>query len=233
MASRLHSYTLRRTLRVIGVVILSLVAVIALGFVFVEGLSITRVEVDGQGMTIELDKSKLGGNLLLIPTARLTQELLSEYPLLSSVRFEKRFPGTLIIHLTKRQPFAVLSSDNISYIVDREGVVLGNAAGDATYPVMQFDVGPVVIGGKLTDTNVQSSLAILGALYGVVPISRLSSHDSTSIQAVMGNTNIFFPQTGDMKAKADTLQTIVEGFRIKGTLPTVIDLRFDKPIVTN
>ncbi len=61
----------------------------------------------------------------------------------------------------------------------------------------------------------------------------ISEKDSASILATMGHTNIFLPQKGDLKVKAGTLQTIVMGFRIKGTLPTVIDLRFEKPIVTN
>jgi len=231
--SRLHSYTLRRIIYRIGIVLVSLVVIAAIGLLFVRLFSIDRIEVDGDGVSIELDKEKLGNNLLLVPADRLTKDLLSAYPLLSSVRFEKRLPGTLGIHLTKRQPFVLIVTDRGMYVLDKEGVVLDNAASKDGYPVFRFDVGSLSIGSRVVDTRVSSSLAFLNAMPDASVISLVREKDSASILAIMGNTNIVFPQTGDVRVKADTLQTIIEGFRIRGTLPAVIDLRFDKPIVTN
>ncbi len=233
MASRLHSYTIKRTLRIVATVVGSLALVSAIAFAFVRVFSISRVEVDGQGMSIELDKAKLGENLLFVPTDRLRHDLLAAYPLLGAVRFEKQYPGTLIIHLIKRQPFALLVSRGATYALDASGVVLDNAVSTGAYPILEFDVGSLAIGSIVPDPRVKASLAFLQALHGVLPIARLGTRDTSSILAVMEHTNIFLPQTGDLRAKADTLQTIIEGFRIKGTLPTVIDLRFQKPIVTN
>ncbi len=233
MASRLYSYTIRKVLRITGFVLLSFAVAGAAGLLFVRAFSIRQVEVDGDGMTIELDRSKLGENLWLIPTDRLTRELVADYPLLSTVRFEKRFPGTLIIHLVKRKPIANIVSGGVSYAVDADGYILGNATSLTAYPVLQFDIGLYAIGSKAADDRVHACLAFLKELNGALAIQRMTNGSGTSIRAIMGNTDILLPQHGDIRRKADTLQTIVEGFRIKGTLPAVIDLRFEKPIVTN
>lgn len=233
MASRLHNYAFKRVLKIIGIVILSLVSVFGMGLLFVRLFSLERVEVDGSGVTIEIDKAKLGENLLVVPVDRLTKELLESYPLLSSVRFEKRLPGTLIIHLSKRQPSLYITTAGNTYALDLDGVVLDNATNTNGFPLMIFDVGPLSIGSRISDVRVVSTLTFLKKLSGSLGISRINERDSASIQAMMGNTVIILPQKGDMGAKADTLQTIVEGFRIKGILPTVIDLRFEKPIITN
>jgi cell division septal protein FtsQ len=233
MASRLYAYTLRRTLRVVGIVIAVLLLVAGAVFGFVRLFSIRQIEVDGNGLSIELDRTKLGDNLLFIPTDRLTRDLLNNYPFLSDVRFEKRLPGTLIIHLVKRQPFAILETKSARYELDTSGTVLDNAKSTAGYPLLRFDEGPLAIGSRVVDPKVLGSLAFLEALKGAIQIESMGEKDSASVYAIMGKTNIFLPQTTDMRAKADTLQTIIEGFRIKGTLPTVIDLRFEKPIVTN
>lgn len=233
MASRLYAYTIRRTLRIIGIILFSLAVVALLAWGITQGFTIRQVAVDGQGVEISFDKSKLGENLLFLQTDRLTKELLSQYPLLSGVEFEKRYPGTLIIHLIKRKPFVLLESRTIRYLLDADGYVLDNATGDEPLPALHFDAGLLSIGARVPDSRIRSSLTFLTSVPKTIQIRDLSEADSTSILATLEETRIFLPQSGDMRAKATTLQAIVEGFRIKGILPTVIDLRFTKPIITN
>jgi len=234
MISRLHSHVVRRNVRVIGAVAILLVASVLTSLLLIRAFTIRSVVVDAPGMEIQLDAKHLGNNLLFLPTATLRQELLTSYPLLTDVRFEKKFPSTLIVHLVKRSAFAKLQSSGTMYAIDDHGLVLEvTSTVIEGYPLLVFDVGTQSVGNVITDVGVQGSLSLLRSLPHDIAPSRITTYSSQALLARMENTNIFLPQTSDLSAKATTLQIIIEGFRIKGTLPTVIDLRFEKPIITN
>ena len=76
-----------------------------------------------------------------------------------------------------------------------------------------------------------AALAFLTGTRGVLPVG-LVEEQSGSLHAVSATLDIFFTQDAIEQTLA-TLQTLIAGFRIKGTLPKVIDLRFDKPVITN
>lgn len=233
MASRLHAYTVRRTLRIMGVIVLIILLAVLFGFLIARAFELKRVEVEGAGIAVSVNRDKLGQSLLFLQTARVREELLENYPLLFSVRFEKKFPDTLIIHLIKRQPYVILVSRGIQYPLDRDGYVLDAVPRESGYPVFFLDTPPLSVGSPVKEEKVRTGLTFLTALSGSVPVSTIREVDGAYLAARSGNTNIFLPQKGDIRGKAATLQTIIEGFRIKGNLPSVIDLRFDKPVVTN
>lgn len=231
MRSHAHSYTAKRNIRVWFAVLFLLFLAIVCAWVVGQVFVLKRIEVVGDKIDIEVDRERLGKNMLFLQTGVLERELLSAYPLIGSVKFSKSLPSTLVLHVTLRQPYAVLVSGNTLYAIDSEGVVLGNQSIPPGLVQMHFDVPTISIGSRVADPRVKNSLTLLRSLRDIA-ITEMRDKDGAAIQASMEHTNIFFPQFGDMSSKATTLQTIVAGFRIKGTLPTVIDLRFDKPIVT-
>jgi hypothetical protein len=133
-----------------------------------------------------------------------------------------------------RETTALLSTGGATYALDGTGVVLGDASPmvQQGYTVLMFDLGTPSVGFPLHDQRVQQSLSLIRSLQGIVHIDEITEGDAASLRARVGNTDIFIPQQTAIEGKASTLQTIIEGFRIKGTLPAVIDLRFDKPIIT-
>lgn len=227
------SYTTRRLVRQIVSVVLLLVIAVLGTFGLDRLFTLRQIQVVGDPIEIQVDKARLGKNLFFLQTKQLEQELLATYPLLGTVTFSKTFPSTLVLHVKLRQPYVYVISQSHQYVVDRDGIVLSESDKGPLLPRLNFDIGIRSIGSKITDLRVVSALQFLTALPEGIVIEFVSEKDSASIQASMGHTNIFLPQKGDLKVKAGTLQTIVMGFRIKGTLPTVIDLRFEKPIVTN
>jgi len=233
MASRLTTYTVKRTLRFVGGVLALLIVTFVIAAVLVRAFTIRDIVVDAPGMTIELDREKFGKNLLFLPVSTFRKELLSSYPLLREVSFERKFPGTLVVHLEKRPTFVLIESAGNIYELDEYGLILGSVGRKDTHPLLVFDVGILSVGGRVTDDRVEAALSFMRGLTDYKGISVIAPKDTQSLFAKLGNTNIFLPQTGDLSAKADTLQIIIEGFRMKGTLPTVIDLRFEKPVITN
>lgn len=226
-----HAHIIKRAARIMCSVIALLLFVTLGAWMIHDVFVLKQIEVVGDPVDIQVDKERLGKNMIFLQTKQLAHDLLGAYPLLDTVTFSKSYPSTLVVRVTLRKPFVVLSTQSLHYELDREGVVLGNDTQKQRMPTLFFDVPPLSIGSRVRDARVVASLQLL-SLVSDLPIEEIRQKDSAAILATSGHTNIFIPQSADMRRQAATLQTIVTGFRIKGTLPTVIDLRFDKPIVT-
>ena len=75
------------------------------------------------------------------------------------------------------------------------------------------------------------AIALISKTKSFIQWSRIESFETQSIRAKTGQTDILITQTSDLTYVRDTLQTLMEGFRIKGTMPKSIDIRFSKPVV--
>lgn len=193
---------------------------------------IEHVEIIGQGVNIALDEKKLPKNLLFFPSDTVIQSLLSENSMIERVQIRKKYPHTLGIVITPRVPFVNLQQNSSLIAVDRTGFVLGEADGMLPLPVISFPVASIIFGKRITDETFKHALAFLDKTKSIASFDHLDVYDSASFRATMGQTDIIIPQLGEYEHIATTLQTLLAGFRIKGTLPKTIDLRFDKPIVT-
>lgn len=194
--------------------------------------SIEHVEIIGQGVNIAIDENKLPKNLLFFPTESVAGSILTENTLIEQVQIEKKYPHTLVIHISPRTPFANILQNDAYIQVDRTGFVLGASEGMAPLPVISFPVRSVIIGTRITDEKFMHALAFLEKTKEFISFDHVDEYDSASFRATMGQTDIIIPQLGEPDRITTTLQTLLAGFRIKGTLPKTIDLRFDKPIVT-
>lgn len=228
---RVHKNSIVRRYKLIGIFCLSVIALYGLCSISVRVFRIQEIEIRAEGIDLAVDTSKFNDNLLLLSTQALRAHLLEEYPLFADISIRKKFPHTLMITATRRNPFAVLFTASQRMTVDSSGIVLGNEEAMSSLPKLFFDIGIVYPGQKITDRDVLASLKLISASEGVLDHADFSVRDRLSIQAKLPNREILFPRDGDMNAKAATLQTILSGFRIKGTLPNIIDLRYDKPIV--
>ena len=191
---------------------------------------IQTIEIKAEGISLVLDERRITKNLLFFPSQKIRRELLKENPLLSDIRFIKRYPHSLIIEPVLRVAVAQLSTDQRVVLLDKEGVVLSDSEA-RVQTMLIFDVGSVRMGQKVQDSRVQQSLRFLSAIANRENVSQVTNKDDASLVAKIDESDILFTHNGDVQAAAATLQTLLEGIRIKGTLPKVIDLRFDKPIV--
>lgn len=227
----MHKSSRVRRYKLIGFVCLLVIAIYGLWKISVRVLRIQEIEVRAEGINLVVDTSKFNDNLLLLSTQELRAHLLREYPLFADISIRKKFPHTLAITATRRDPFAVLFTASQRMTVDNSGIVLGDEETTSSLPRLFFDIGVVYPGKKITDSDVLASLELIEGSEGILDHADFSVRDRLSIQAKLPNREILFPRDGDLSAKAATLQTILSGFRIKGTLPKIIDLRYDKPIV--
>jgi cell division septal protein FtsQ len=190
------------------------------------------IVVIGDGIQIAIDQTKLEKNLLFIRTDGMKKELLSNNDQIENVMITKKYPNTLVLSILLRTPFARVSTKTKTVIIDSRGVVLGYARQNTnSLPLMAYELDDVMDGTLLKNPVVQSGIAIFRDVSPVIPLSSLYISDVSSIRAIYGKTSIFFPLKTDYSALASTLQTLTARFRMKESMPTSIDLRFDKPVI--
>lgn len=189
------------------------------------------VEVKGDGLGVVVNEHGLPKNLLFFPTDAIEKQILRDNPLIADIHIEKKYPNTLVISATQRVAVATITRGGVVAVLDGSGIILSFEDKNYQLPMLEFDVSPGPIGTALTDPNVQGALMFLVRTKSLLPIQKITNGEGSSLLAISDKTNILFAQQSDGQAIAATLQTLLSGFRIKGTLPTTIDLRFDKPIV--
>jgi hypothetical protein len=181
---------------------------------------------------IQVDEKRLPKTILFFPSEALRAQLLKDNPILANIEFKKKLPHTLVIVPTLRTASARLISGQREVAIDSNGIVLGDVnPSTPILPKITIPVDGIRVGLVVRDLRVIQSLAFLQGTHDILSIDEIILEDGSSLRARSPKLDILFTQNKDMKEIIATLQTLMVGFRIKGTLPTYIDLRFDKPIV--
>jgi cell division protein FtsQ len=104
---------------------------------------------------------KLGDPLLAAEPAAIAARL-EALPAVRSARVERRFPGTLVVALEERKPFALWQSGQRMQVIDRDGVVIAREA------IERHAKLPLVVGA---DANLRA-VEILSALESAPAVAR-------------------------------------------------------------
>ncbi|MDW8399845.1 MAG: FtsQ-type POTRA domain-containing protein, partial [Acetobacteraceae bacterium] len=99
------------------------------------GLAVDEVLVEGRANTpLELVRAALDverGDPILGVSLTAARERLQALPWVESAHLERRLPGTLLVRLTERRPFAIWQHEGQFFLVDRAGVVIPTERLDA------------------------------------------------------------------------------------------------------
>lgn len=195
--------------------------------------AIHEIRVVGGNIQVSVDEQRLPRTLLFFPSDTLRAEILKNNPVLADIRFEKWYPHTLVIVPTLRPAAAVLITPSRRVFIDGQSIVLAEANNSAGgLPQIIASISGLRIGQRVSDNRVVSSLAFFTGMQSTLPLETATISDDGVVKAHSGNLDILFTQDEKTPKIITTLQTLLTGFRIKGTLPSVIDLRFDKPVIT-
>lgn len=221
--------------RKFGKIFLGIVGTVCFGWILFlvvqHFFSIKVIEVVGDNIEVILNEDRISKNLLFFPSQAIRSKVLSDNPWLVDVKFVKKFPNTLQIVPVLRSPIAKLQSNERLVLMDKSGMILGDADSSVTLPIIQISAENLRVGGIVDDKRVQMALVFIEGVEPSLLIDHIESHDRSYLLAKSSKSNIFIPQDRSISQTIATLQTLITGFRIKGTLPTVVDLRFDKPII--
>ena len=109
------------------------------------GLAVGEVMVEGRRNTpLELVRAALGverGDAILALDLAAARARLEALPWVETAHVERRLPGTLVVRLTERRPFAIWQNEGQFAVVDRAGQVVATDRLDA-YGELPLIVGP-------------------------------------------------------------------------------------------
>ncbi len=223
---------LRKFGRIVGYVLLFTAFLGAVYWVGIRAFTVKNIVVIGENIQVQVDESKLPRTLFLFPSGTIRAQLLAANPILADIQFQKKYPHTLVIVPTLRAASVRLIAASREVSLDAGGIVLSDAdASSQSLPRLVVPITTLRIGEKITDRRVAAAIAFIIGMRAIMPVRVVSVEDETSLRAKSDKLDILFPQEEPTSALLATLQTLLSGFRIKGTLPTFIDLRFDKPII--
>ncbi len=196
------------------------------------GFEVKRIEFIAEGMEVKFNERLITGNIIFFPSERIRNTLLREYPQLKDVVIRKQFPHTIVIIPVLRNATALLVTQKATYGIDQEGRVIGIGMQESHLPEIEVNYPSVRVGTTLEDQSVRTSLLFLDKSKPLFSVSKIQAMgDSLSLKAISDKTEILFTQDADIDTLISTLQTIITGVRIKGTMPKVIDVRFTKPVI--
>jgi cell division septal protein FtsQ len=192
--------------------------------------TIRHIEAKGLDAIITIDTNMLPNNLLFFPSERVKQLLLKEYPFVRDVTIEKKYPDTLVLHFEPRKPIARIVTPERSVSVSEDGMVLADT-NVQEYTAIFTSSLPLSVGNQLRQTEIRNALAFLAQMPQDEDIQSIMIDDAGVLQVTLPATFVVLSQTKDGGESARTLQSVLTGFRIKGSVPKRIDLRFEQPVV--
>ena len=191
---------------------------------------IKKIIVEPSTISVLVDKNQIPTNLLLFPTDRVRSELLAQYPEIGTITIIKELPHTIRFFITKKEAVSQVSYKGKTYYLDEDSMVFSSAQ-KYDVPVLALPITHIKEGYKISGTGFDCSLAFIQELRHDEAIERISLSTNDTLEVVLKDTRVLLLVTADGKERADTLQTILKGFRMKGSLPSTLDLRFSKPMI--
>lgn len=200
---------------------------------------VKKIEVFGEMNSFDLRgiESWNGKNIFLLQEDKMKQDLINANPLLKDVKVVKKYPDTLSFIVSKYDESVYLVVDQGYFLLSDDGRILSKIK-DKTkdLPVINYYQ-------KLNYSSWQSGdfiqyKDIIMALHFL----RKSSDLGLTINTIdIGGTNmialqlkdkkILFTSEKDQALEDYQLDRIIRQFKIEGKQFTVLDLRFDKPVI--
>lgn len=136
----------------------------AIGMSAQAGFRVDDIFVEGRHRTVARDllaalKVRRGDPILGIDLAAAS-ERLSAIPWVKSVAIERQLPNALRIFITEREPIALWQSQGRYYLIDRDGLVIGDDIAEfANLPLLVGESAPDHVGALLDMLNSEPDLA--------------------------------------------------------------------------
>lgn len=169
-------------------------------------LALRSITVDG---TARIDSAEivaalddqLGTPLALIDFTRISSEM-SAFPLIRSYVTEVAPPGTLVVHVSERQPIVSVSRGTGFDLVDPAGVVVQQSA-VRTPGVPLVDLGGAAVDGPAFRAIVEVLLALPPDLAGRIDSASSTSQDDVSLVLAGVGQRVAWggPDRADRKAR--------------------------------
>ena len=145
----------RGPLRGALIVLLMLACLTCAGFLSYYVFQVTQIEVSGSGVfsaeeIVQLSGVQLGQNMFAVTKSQVEQGLAQE-PMVVVERVERRWPSTVVIHVSERSVMAAVQYDGQYLLIAEDGMVLDiGAQAQGAFAVTGLGVTGAAKGAVLT-----------------------------------------------------------------------------------
>jgi cell division septal protein FtsQ len=188
----------------------------------------------------ELMKLK-GQNLFAVDLPKVEARIRAKYPQLADLRVMRRFPDQIGVTAVRREPFAKVFIDGRSYVIDRQGYMIGPPIdGQEALTVIKGLKRQKVFAGVLVqDERVKLGVMVMTLFHqdrrlSSVGLETVNVEDLTRIVCDLGTEEAQFQVFIDKDNIAARLKTLSEVLSRGGLdLQQIkyMDLRFGEPIL--
>lgn len=200
-----------------------------LGVIFYFGKSkIKKIECQinktpcGQEIEGEL-REFLDQNFFLLNPKQKIKELKPSHPHWQEIKIKKIPFNKISVEITTYLPVACLKVKEEVFLLDKEGVIVGDIDVNPGLPEIETE--------KFEKEIVKKALEVIFLVEQYsLSYKRIKIEDQNKLVLYLGETEVFLPRE-ELAAKIASLQMIISRAKIEGKLPVKIDLRFKKPVV--
>ncbi len=176
-----------------------------------------------------------GKNIITLSTKVISEGIQEEYSQFENIRISKTLPDTLTFFLTTRQPQIAIQSEKL-YFVDKTGVVLGTKQDPGGYPLIIFNTTANLLAGqRFSQPEVIKTINLITDLKLRLfepKVAKIISPNQVEI-ALEGGSQTIFSLRKDTNIQLDSLQFIFSRAKIEGRALKSVDLRFEKPLISD
>lgn len=154
--------------RILALLLLIGGAVLLVGFLEGEQYHVRTVIVKGNRFafadTVIRDSGVLGMSVFRVDTQAVAERLI-QHPAIAQATVRAYYPDTVTIEVVEREPASVWIAGDVSWLVDREGRVIGSGDQDGV-PHVEVEGGLALQPGGIVPRTVAQALPVVAERYG-------------------------------------------------------------------
>lgn len=171
-------------------------------------------------------------HLLTLDKKEVAGDLRAFSPWIKEVEIMRQYPQTLKLRIKEYEPIAYGLKEEKRILLSPEGTVLPDR-NEIVLPLVPVDCEISVSDGTLTNQGLLRGIELLPTLIletDTLP-SRVVCLPDERYQITLPKTIVEYDKDIESAETSASLQLLFRQFRIEGTWPKRIDLRFDKPLL--
>ena len=205
-------------------------------FFKINNVNIISENKDYRFKGIELVENK---NLVLLNTKKLSISLKALNPSTTKVEINKRFPNSVSIKYELKEPIAYLKvNDGYFYLSENSKILYKTKQFQQSGSIIEmhyyqsFDYLTNPVGSSLDFLDINYSLSFLRKVKGLGFEAKSIDIDSPSmIRLNLNDATVIITVEKDIDSQLNNLERIIKQFKVEGNSFSLLDLRFDKPII--
>lgn len=182
----------------------------------------------------------VGRSVFLVDSAQVERAVLDLRPI-ASAHVAVSWPNVVTISVVERRPFAIWRTGGGAFFVGADGVVLGEARGDAPpLAIDDLDARRVFVGGQVDRAVIARAAALRDGLTAYLPAGAVFDYSRADGLAASleipgskaRSARVLFGLDGDVAIRLETWRRLAEDLGAGKLKAEVVDLRIaDRPYV--